>query len=515
MNEYSKYKLFRKYKTEDGVNYTPLDEYQALSDGSINNCDCGYREYEWRISNPTEYACGSELINESDKVIGSEIGETSKYIKYYKWEYCPNNDEYLANTREYNYRLYSENVCDCGYYVYEVQEMNDISLSYDDIKNDNVMIVESYSGWRYTSNANTTTAETSGDIFTIWNPKFNTSPFYFGGSVTINFKSLTNVIKIFSSAKQTSAKNYSFVMLNGEYINFEKGFNYFNLVGDESTIHKLTLYHKRNNTSEGVTSFLGLSGINPNYQTYYPSYYNKVCDGNLVEEGDKFYIENDTIIDIPTCETNTTYAYKPYSISALNSIVEYNEVSNCKVTRKYTATTTNSDCTVTTKSGTETISSNEEPTSVNPSGYNDGTIRTVTARTLYGTYTFKQKPNPNYVAPLNVKVNGTTISEGGSYTWNVAETVDNGYIYLYYIGNATITVTLTITSVNNGGSFFYIKSESNPLYSYTGFNVKTTDSSNSTVSYTFSSTPNIECSRELGYITQSGSISGKITIKVN
>ena len=83
MNEYSKYKLFRKYKTEDGVKYTPLDEYQALSDGSTNNCDCGYREYEWRISDPIE-------------------GDECDGIVWYEWAYCPTDDtikEKTGNTK--------------------------------------------------------------------------------------------------------------------------------------------------------------------------------------------------------------------------------------------------------------------------------------------------------------------------------------------------------------------------------------------------------------------------------
>ena len=83
MDEYSKYKLFRKYKTEDGVNYTPLDEYQALSDGSTNNCDCGYREYEWKISDPIE-------------------GDECNGIVWYEWAYCPTDDtikEKTSNTK--------------------------------------------------------------------------------------------------------------------------------------------------------------------------------------------------------------------------------------------------------------------------------------------------------------------------------------------------------------------------------------------------------------------------------
>ena len=56
--EYSKYKLYRKYKTEDGVNYTPLDEYQAVYEsGDGVDCSCGYRETEWIGTGINE--CGS------------------------------------------------------------------------------------------------------------------------------------------------------------------------------------------------------------------------------------------------------------------------------------------------------------------------------------------------------------------------------------------------------------------------------------------------------------------------
>ena len=48
MNEFGKYKLYRKYFSEDGVNYTPLDEYQALLVEN-DSCQCGYREFEYRF----------------------------------------------------------------------------------------------------------------------------------------------------------------------------------------------------------------------------------------------------------------------------------------------------------------------------------------------------------------------------------------------------------------------------------------------------------------------------------
>ena len=60
MEQYSKYKLYRKYKTEDGVNYTPLDEYQALYEsGDGKDCGCGYREYgkETKTDNKKCTAC--------------------------------------------------------------------------------------------------------------------------------------------------------------------------------------------------------------------------------------------------------------------------------------------------------------------------------------------------------------------------------------------------------------------------------------------------------------------------
>lgn len=59
-DEYSKYKLFRKYKTEDGVNYTPLDEYQALYEsGDGVDCSCGYREYDYKWDG--ECMCGKDI----------------------------------------------------------------------------------------------------------------------------------------------------------------------------------------------------------------------------------------------------------------------------------------------------------------------------------------------------------------------------------------------------------------------------------------------------------------------
>ena len=102
MNEYSKYKLFRKYKTEDGVKYTPLDEYQALSDGSTNNCDCGYREYEYIDTNEDVCSC---VITDNDIVENepSDDNLLKPYRKYIEIEKCPYDESYNQETGAFKY----------------------------------------------------------------------------------------------------------------------------------------------------------------------------------------------------------------------------------------------------------------------------------------------------------------------------------------------------------------------------------------------------------------------------
>lgn len=42
INDYFKYRLYRKYETSDGVTFTPLDEYQAYNEVALPNKDCGF-----------------------------------------------------------------------------------------------------------------------------------------------------------------------------------------------------------------------------------------------------------------------------------------------------------------------------------------------------------------------------------------------------------------------------------------------------------------------------------------
>ena len=85
MNEFGKYRLFRKYVSYDGVNYTPLDEYQALLVEN-DSCQCGYRELEYRFD--------GEYKNETYK----------KYEIWNEYSFCPTDSSYDELTGNVDYR---------------------------------------------------------------------------------------------------------------------------------------------------------------------------------------------------------------------------------------------------------------------------------------------------------------------------------------------------------------------------------------------------------------------------
>ena len=85
MNEFGKYRLFRKYFSEDGVNYTPSNEYKALLVEN-DSCQCGYREIEYRWDG--EY-------------------KEEKYKKCEIWNeysFCPTDSSYDELTGKVDYR---------------------------------------------------------------------------------------------------------------------------------------------------------------------------------------------------------------------------------------------------------------------------------------------------------------------------------------------------------------------------------------------------------------------------
>ena len=120
-----------------------------------------------------------------------------------------------------------------------------------------------------------------------------------------------------------------------------------------------------------------------------------------------------------TCVTSTTYSYGDYILTPSSSIVEYNVIPTVMVSRNFTATTTNSDCSTTTEASNEIIKLDLSPTSTNPSGENpNSTDRTVTATTEYGTYTFIQQGNPN-VDSGGTESSGSTSGNGTlAFAWS-------------------------------------------------------------------------------------------------
>lgn len=104
-SDYSKYKLYRKYKTEDGVNYTPLDEYQAVYEsGDGVDCSCGYREYKYIETDG--YVCGKEPLIQT-------FNYTENKNKYFEFWY---SDEYGDNLELYPRVQLIECVVPKGYY---------------------------------------------------------------------------------------------------------------------------------------------------------------------------------------------------------------------------------------------------------------------------------------------------------------------------------------------------------------------------------------------------------------
>ena len=91
------------------------------------------------------------------------------------------------------------------------------------------------------------------------------------------------------------------------------------------------------------------------------------------------------------CKQQIQYQYSDYTLIPNATEVSFDTTSvSVTASRDFTATTTNSDCTTSTKNGTE--SNIVFPYSYNPSGINyTSSNRTVTATTQYGTFTYIQK----------------------------------------------------------------------------------------------------------------------------
>ena len=95
---------------DDNGNVTYEYRFNA-SNIEENCCDCGYREYEWRISNPIEYVCD---VNTKSEV-------------WYKWQYCPTDPSLDVKLDEMELRNPVQDEDYCGvnvYFVWDASSQN-------------------------------------------------------------------------------------------------------------------------------------------------------------------------------------------------------------------------------------------------------------------------------------------------------------------------------------------------------------------------------------------------------
>lgn len=118
INDYFKYKLYRKYETSDGVTFTPLDEYQAYNEVALPNKDCGFEYDGMLVLNNAKHTIikkGDSLSKlyyvEGDTFIDTNVtGE----IKGTTLEGNQNSTYYISMTP--NYASYSHLFDDTNYH---------------------------------------------------------------------------------------------------------------------------------------------------------------------------------------------------------------------------------------------------------------------------------------------------------------------------------------------------------------------------------------------------------------
>lgn len=279
-SDYSKYKLYRKYKTEDGVNYTPLDEYQALyeSGGGVD-CECGYREKKWKKSDPLELECGRDL--------GDNYDSTTQYVKWYEWEYCSSNEKYDKKTGNIRYEGYKSNSCTCGYYYLDYIADDTKYLSYNDVDDECVYIYR-YDGW-YKSSSNSSNVNFEG-IFT------NDLSYYNSNSreyKRIYFTSKNNILVLYCNMDKPNDGNKT-LTLDGVNISPKKGFNYYELSGDTTTEHIISYLY--GNTGTDTSFKIYIKGVNEKYM-FYPVVESQVCEGNVVGTLNKYYLPHTVTVE--------------------------------------------------------------------------------------------------------------------------------------------------------------------------------------------------------------------------
>ena len=437
---------------DDNGNVTYEYRFNA-SNIEENCCDCGYREYEWRISNPIEYVCD---VNTKSEV-------------WYKWQYCPTDPSLDVKLDEMELRNPVEDEDYCGvnvYFVWDASSKNYCEFilnnrSYSATTENSVLNEDgTYTYIASLSDLGITEVTIRNQMFYIIDnllkvykvPKSNDTSLK---NMLLSCRSLNYIdANAFGDTSQVTNMSYMFrgcsslTSLDLSSFNTSKvtGMSYMFYDCNKLTSLDLSSFNTSNvndisymfNNCTSLKS-LDLSSFNTSNVTDMTRMFNNCTSlisldisnwdtSNVNNMGRMFYNCNslsEIIMDNCSCDTvsfirdrlndaslqnvliysnsgcegtnchpTTDREYNGYRIEVIKPSCEFYEVSNFNVYKVYTDTNTDINCNVTTSNGEELYLENQIPNSVNPSGYNDtDVIRTVTAYTDYGEYTFEQNYN--------------------------------------------------------------------------------------------------------------------------
>lgn len=135
INDYFKYRLYRKYETSDGVTFTPLDEYQAYNEVALPNKDCGFGYDGMLVLNNAKHT----IIKKGDSLSklyyvegGNSIDtNVTGEIKGTTLEGNQNSTYYISMTP--NYTSYSHLFDDTNYHGNDNYDLKSIYIDFNGI----------------------------------------------------------------------------------------------------------------------------------------------------------------------------------------------------------------------------------------------------------------------------------------------------------------------------------------------------------------------------------------------
>ena len=455
----------KRVSFDNGLNWSDLSfvddngnvtyEYRFNASNTEENCcDCGYREYEWRISNPIEYVCD---VNTKSEV-------------WYKWQYCPTDPSLDVKLDEVELRNPVQDEDYCGvnvYFVWDASSKNYCQFrlnntSYSATTENSVLNEDgTYTYIASLSDLGITEVTTRNRMFYNVNnllkvykvPKSNDTSLKY---MLLSCRNLNYIdANAFGDTSNVTDMSYMFAeCYKLTSLDIVKGFNTSAVTDMSHMFHNcsdLTSLNLSNWDTSAVTNMrymfngctsltsLDLSSFDTSNVTYMGSMFEfcvklttlDLSNWNLSNVTSYSYMFddcnslNEIIMDNCSCDTvsfirdrlneaslqnvliysnsgcegtnchpTTDREYNGYRIEVIKPSCEFYEVSNFNVYKVYTDTNTDINCNVSTSNGEELYLENQTPNRTNPSGYNDtDEPRTVTAYTDYGEYTFEQNYN--------------------------------------------------------------------------------------------------------------------------